>query len=950
MPKLLQPGTQRRSSLISKPTSSSREADGSAFHGRLPTRTGFRASINHVQQTAGNRAIASALRSRGGVEDSSTNDRRKTTEPFEPPLKPLSRTNVTARHVPDRARAVLRRDGRILDPQLRTDMEARFGYDFRSVRVHDGSEAAASALELRASAYTLGQDIVFGSRQFQPSTLSGRHLLTHELVHVVQQSQRPGTHGNAAAAEIEADRIATRMADGHSVSVTIGVPVGIQNKPLSEEELELEIAAIDKVIEESEARVEGVNLPAEEEQHLYEVRSRMLEERADLQAQLDARTSEDLRLQGPAERQRIVGVLKKRLKEPRSYPGRETDQAEFDAIDGPLLSYLEDVQLSEGNRYARRLPGGWYVADIGYIEASEGGTTTSAIDLRTERDRLEAERNRVARVERAGGDVANEIYWQWRNRWSDRLKKAIVREESLRSHLKIKLGSDAFGSAWLRFHDGVEYNDEVWLEALGPEYPDVYFEVEWAKRMVEADPAIVRESVSAFVRYGRRPTEADFEQFVESAYRQKEYAEALGMALGAWRGGRFFRIRPRLRGGKSTPARLRSPAQGRVAPPKGPDVRPPKVSVTGSKPVATKEAGPGRQGVMQRINRWRRLAAFRRVIEGSEPFNVHSPAGGRVEPRQPSAITQRAPRSTPAPTPTPARASVTSRPQSPSARASVNPGTAAAKSKGRSPSKAVLQSERASVSGAKGTRTGKPNRGTRPLMPQQTKQDSPDQPSLARRVKVARSKLETMRSHPDADRYLDALNEVAFLRRRGKEAAAEQLMIQIEQRLRISSFVEGRTGLGRTVAQAERLSGRRVHWTPSKGKPLKLDATSPPADDDIGKRLLRHVEAAIDRFEKESITENQAWSLRALEANGETAKARRLFKTYRGSRIDEFAKESVMQDPALEHVLATQNREPGADFYDSITGKWYDITTFGSWRAHVKKYGRWGVRLPTEPK
>lgn len=63
------------------------------------------------------------------------------------------------------------------------------GYDFSRVRIHTDERAAQSAKAIGAHAYTLGEDIVFGSGQFAPATDIGRRLLAHELTHVVQQSQ-----------------------------------------------------------------------------------------------------------------------------------------------------------------------------------------------------------------------------------------------------------------------------------------------------------------------------------------------------------------------------------------------------------------------------------------------------------------------------------------------------------------------------------------------------------------------------------------------------------------------------------------------------------------------------------------------------------------------------------------------------------------------------------------
>jgi Domain of unknown function (DUF4157) len=83
---------------------------------------------------------------------------------------------------------VLSSPGRPLDPALQKDMGQRFGHDFSRVRVHAGEAAARSAQDVNASAYTVGQNIVFGTGQFAPGTHQGRRLVAHELTHVIQQS------------------------------------------------------------------------------------------------------------------------------------------------------------------------------------------------------------------------------------------------------------------------------------------------------------------------------------------------------------------------------------------------------------------------------------------------------------------------------------------------------------------------------------------------------------------------------------------------------------------------------------------------------------------------------------------------------------------------------------------------------------------------------------------
>lgn len=81
----------------------------------------------------------------------------------------------------------LRTPGQPMDAATRTWFERRFGHDFGNVCVHQDSRAIASARAINARAYTVGHDIVFGDGQYAPHTPSGRHLLAHELAHVIQQ-------------------------------------------------------------------------------------------------------------------------------------------------------------------------------------------------------------------------------------------------------------------------------------------------------------------------------------------------------------------------------------------------------------------------------------------------------------------------------------------------------------------------------------------------------------------------------------------------------------------------------------------------------------------------------------------------------------------------------------------------------------------------------------------
>lgn len=61
------------------------------------------------------------------------------------------------------------------------------GFDFSRVRIHADARAARSAQGLAAQAYTAGRHIVFGAGRYRPESRAGEDLLVHELAHVAQQ-------------------------------------------------------------------------------------------------------------------------------------------------------------------------------------------------------------------------------------------------------------------------------------------------------------------------------------------------------------------------------------------------------------------------------------------------------------------------------------------------------------------------------------------------------------------------------------------------------------------------------------------------------------------------------------------------------------------------------------------------------------------------------------------
>ena len=83
--------------------------------------------------------------------------------------------------------------GRPLDVADREFYESRLGQDMNQVRIHTDEKANELAGSVDAKAFTKGNDVVFGKDEYRPNTSSGRRLLAHELVHVLQQNPESST-------------------------------------------------------------------------------------------------------------------------------------------------------------------------------------------------------------------------------------------------------------------------------------------------------------------------------------------------------------------------------------------------------------------------------------------------------------------------------------------------------------------------------------------------------------------------------------------------------------------------------------------------------------------------------------------------------------------------------------------------------------------------------------
>ncbi len=179
------------------------------------------ADIMHLQNTLGNQAIGQVLQTKlkinkpgdkyeqeadrianivmhlpdSEVESVSQTEDKIQRKPLASQITPLVQRNENNTATPEVTPLIatkinaMRSGGQPLPEVTRRFFEPRFGADFSSVRVHFGSSAQVTAKKNNAYAYTIGQDIVFGTGQYSPGSLSGQKLLAHELTHTLQQGK-----------------------------------------------------------------------------------------------------------------------------------------------------------------------------------------------------------------------------------------------------------------------------------------------------------------------------------------------------------------------------------------------------------------------------------------------------------------------------------------------------------------------------------------------------------------------------------------------------------------------------------------------------------------------------------------------------------------------------------------------------------------------------------------
>lgn len=116
--------------------------------------------------------------------------------------------------------------GQAMDAGTRGEMEQKFGQSFGDVRVHTDGAAASAASNVNANAVTQGNDIFFGAGQYEPGSQDGKHLLAHELTHVVQQGDGPAAKGTGEGPTV------SHPGDSHERNAEAVADAVVSNQPL----------------------------------------------------------------------------------------------------------------------------------------------------------------------------------------------------------------------------------------------------------------------------------------------------------------------------------------------------------------------------------------------------------------------------------------------------------------------------------------------------------------------------------------------------------------------------------------------------------------------------------------------------------------------------------------------------------------------------------------------
>lgn len=171
-----------------------------------------RTTAEHMPRVLGNRAVVQMLRGSLPARDPSELEAERVAariergEPGPAAIVARPPTTATATVLQPALRARAGR-GAPLSESLRASLEPQLGADLGAVRVHSDEAAGRLSRLLGARAFTHGSDIFLGAGQASPQTAAGRRLLTHELVHTVQQgaSARAGEPAVQRAPVVQRD-------------------------------------------------------------------------------------------------------------------------------------------------------------------------------------------------------------------------------------------------------------------------------------------------------------------------------------------------------------------------------------------------------------------------------------------------------------------------------------------------------------------------------------------------------------------------------------------------------------------------------------------------------------------------------------------------------------------------------------------------------------------------
>ncbi|WP_233841156.1 DUF4157 domain-containing protein [Dyella sp. 2HG41-7] len=143
--------------------------------------------------------------------------------------------------------------GRPLSPELQSHFGTRMHTDLSDVRIHTDEAAARLAADMRAKAYTVGKDIVFGAQRYQPETRSGERLLAHELAHTAQASDTAAQAVSKSTDESErdADRVADTVTRGDHATPRAKATTTVQRQPLNDTDAPKHEPLLDRMLDKA---------------------------------------------------------------------------------------------------------------------------------------------------------------------------------------------------------------------------------------------------------------------------------------------------------------------------------------------------------------------------------------------------------------------------------------------------------------------------------------------------------------------------------------------------------------------------------------------------------------------------------------------------------------------------------------------------------------------------